>query len=192
LDKTAGLPEPFSFEIQTTSSADFRSWITYYKGAPPEQSVFAIAAQMLTSDRRPARRALIMFRDPWEHSPGWGSAYGQYVERRHDFVISMLKEAAVPVYVIGIDEPSTRPRIPNDIGQNYGTTFTGSGSAMRASDQEFRKAMDILMNAGRVNLERISKQTGGMVAYGSKKNYTDAVPQLISAVEGSAPSPAGK
>jgi hypothetical protein len=184
LDKNAGLPETFSFEVQSTSSADFRQWITYYKAAPPEQSVFAIGGQIMRSDPRPARKVLIMFRDPWEHAPGWGGQYAQFVDRRHDTVISMLKDAGVSIYVIGIDEISTRPKVPQDIGTTYGATYQGSGGAMRTLDQAVQKEMDIQMNAGRVNIERLARETGGIVAYGNKKNYTDAVPVILGKVEG--------
>lgn len=183
LDKNAGLPESFKFEVQSTSSADFRSWLTLYRGVAPEQSIFAIAAQIMKSDTRPARNVLVMFRDPWEHAPGWGGSYGQFVDQRHDTVIEILKQAGVQLYVIGIDEPSTRPRIPSDIGQNYGTTYTGTGGAMRTLDQEVRKSMDIQMNAGRANVERLAHETGGAVAYGNKKNYTDATPIIIGKIE---------
>jgi hypothetical protein len=192
LDKNSGLPEAFKFEVQSTSSSDFRSWLTVYKGAPPEQSVFAIAAQIMRSDPRPARKVLIMFRDPWEHAPGWGGAYGQFVDRRHEAVISMIKESGVSIYVVGIDEISTRPKMPQDIGTTYGTTYTGSGGAMRTIDQAAQKEMDIQMNAGRANVERMAMQTGGAVAYGNKKNYADAVPVIIGKVESSSSSSAGK
>lgn len=188
LDKNAGLPESFKFEVQSTSSADFRSWLTMYRGVAPEQSIFMIAAQIMKSDPRPARHVLIMFRDPWDHAPGWGGSYGQFVDQRHDRVIEILKQAGVQLYVIGIDEPSTRPRIPNDIGQNYGTTYTGSGGYMRNVDQEVRKSMDVQMNAGRANVERLAHETGGAVAYGNKKNYTDAVPVIIGKIDAPAAS----
>ncbi len=183
LDKNSGLPESFKFEVQSTSSADFRSWLTMYKGVPPEQSVFMIAAQIMKSDPRPARKVLIMFRDPWEHAPGWGGSYGQFVDHRHDTVIEILKQAGVQLYVIGIDEPSTRPKVQGDIGENYGATFTGTGGYMRNVDQEVRKSMDIQMNAGRANIERLTHETGGAVVYGNRKNYTDAVPTIIGKVE---------
>lgn len=190
-DKNAGLPESFKFEVQSTSSADFRSWLTLYRGVAPEQSIFMIAAQIMKSDPRPARHVLIMFRDPWEHAPGWGGSYGQFVDQRHDRVIEILKGAGVQLYVIGIDEPSTRPRIPSDIGQNYGTTYSGTGGYMRNVDQEVRKSMDVQMNAGRANVERLAHETGGVVVYGNKKNYTDAVPVIIGKVEAQ-PTSAGQ
>jgi len=192
MDKMAGLPESFGFEVQSTSGADFRAWLTLYRGVSPERSIFAIAAQIMQSDPRPARRILIMFRDPWEHAPGWGGSYAQFVDQRHDQVISMLRDAGVAVYVIGIDEPSTRPKIPSDIGEIYGTGQSGSGGAFRVLDQEVRKSMDIQMNAGRANLERLAKETGGVVAYGNKKNYADAIPEIVSKVEAGATTAAGK
>lgn len=178
LDKNTGLPETFGFEIQTTSSPNFREWLTYYKGVPPETSIFAIAAQIMKADPTPSRRVLIMFRDPWDHSPGWSYSKGPFVEQRHNTVIEMLKEAGVSMYAIGIDEPSTRPRVPNDIGQNYGTIGFGSGGALRVVDQEVKKSMDQLTAAGRQNLERLCTSTGGVAVYGTKKNYADAVTVL--------------
>ena len=182
LDKMAGVPEAFKFEVQTTSTASFREWLTLYKGVPAEQSVFAIATAMMKSDPRPARHVLVMFRDPWDHSPGWGSAYGKYVDQRHDAVISILKEAGIRTYIIGIDDPSTRPKIAGGMDTNYTMMHAGEGSYMRDVDEQVRKAIDVLMAAGRTNVERLTSQTGGVVAYGSKKNYTDAVPVIADKI----------
>lgn len=191
LDKNAGLPEAFGFEVQQNNSPNFREWRTMYTGVSPEQSIFAIAAQIMKSDPRPARRVLIMFRDPWQHSPGWGSANAEVIENRHNRVSAMLKDAGVSLYVIGIDEPSTRPRAvaTSDPGTSYGTIGFGSGGALRVHDEEMAKALDQLMKAGRQNIERLTKETGGAVAYGNKKDYGDAVPELsekIGTISGTA------
>jgi hypothetical protein len=136
----------------------------------------------MKSDPRPARKVVIMFRDPWDHSPGWGSSYGQYVDRRHDAAIEMLKDAGVSLYVVGIDDPSVRPRVANNLESNYNGMHAGEGAYMRTFDEEFQKAMNVLMAAGRTNLDRLTSQTGGTVAYGNKKNYTDAVPMIADKI----------
>jgi hypothetical protein len=193
LDKLAGVPEAFKFEVQTTSNPNFREWLTLYKGAPTAQSVFAIVAAMMSSDARPARHVLVMFRDPWDHSPGWGSAYGQYVDQRHDAVLSMLKDARINLYVVGIDDPSGRPKMAGGIDTDYTMVHAGSGSYMRNLDEELGKAINVLMAAGRTNIERLTGGTDGAVAYGTKKNYADAVPVIADKIAaGTSPNPVGK
>ena len=139
---------------------------------------------MMKSDPKPARRVMIMFRDPWDHSPGWGSAYAQYVEKRHDAVIGILKDAGVATYTIGIADVATRPQATPDIGSTYAPTQSNnSGGVLRNNDENFRKQVDRLIAAGRNNVERISKETGGQVVYSDKKNYSDALPVLVGKID---------
>jgi hypothetical protein len=139
LKRDAGMPEPFKFEIQTSQTAEAREYLTKYDGAPAETSFFAIVAAMMKSDPKPARRVMIMFRDPWDHSPGWGSSYAQYVDRRHDYVISLLKDAGVATYIVGIADVSTRPQVTSDIGSTYAPAQSGgSGGMLRVFDENFR------------------------------------------------------
>jgi hypothetical protein len=188
LDKNAGLPEPFKFEVMSASTAESREYITKYEGASPEASVFAIAAAMMKSDSKPARHVLIMFRDPWDHAPGWGSSYAQYVDQRHDIVLSILKNAGVEVNVIGIEDVTTRPHVQSDIGATYGSTQSNdAGGSLRQLDEQVRRQIDFMTAAGRKNLERITKTTGGEIAYGTKKNYSDAVPVMVGKIN----NPAG-
>lgn len=183
LDKNAGMPEVFKFDLMSASTSESRDYITKWEGVSPEVSVFAIAAAMMKSDSKPARKVLVMFRDPWDHSPGWGSAYAQYVDRRHDEVMEILKNAGVTVYVIGIEDTTTRPHVASDIGTTYGATQSNnSGGYLRQLDEQIRRQVDFMTAAGRKNMERLSKETGGEVAYGNKKNYTDAVPVLIGKI----------
>lgn len=193
LDKNSGMPEAFKFELQSASTSESREYLTKYVSAPPETSAFAIVAAMMKSDSQPARRVAIMFRDPWDHSPGWESAYAQSVERRHDMVISILKDAGVSVFIVGIEDVSTRPQLTSDIASSYvSTQSNGAGGNLRVIDQEVRKEIDFMTSSGRTNMERISKETGGEVVYSTKKNYSDAVPAVAAKVSGPAPVAMGK
>jgi hypothetical protein len=53
---------------------------------------------------------------------------------------------------------------------------------LRVFDENFRKEIDHLTNAGRENLERIAKETNGGIVYSDKKNYSDAVPDLVGKI----------
>jgi len=183
LDKNAGMPEPFKLTIESTSTSENRQYLTKWEGSAPETSAFAIAAAMMKSDPKPAHRVIVMFRDPWDHCPGWGSSYAQFVEQRHDFVVQLLKSSGAEIYIIGIEDVSTRPQMPSEIGTSYGATQSNdSGGYLRQLDEQVRREMNFLLAAGRKNMERLAKENGGEVAYGTKKNYSDAVPVLVSKI----------
>ena len=178
LDKMESLPDAFRYEMNNTSfGGDSRMADEVYSYSP--LNVFNISAEVMKSDPNPGRRVLIMFRDPWNHSPGFSSRYSRVVEHNHNEVIESVKRAEMSVYVIGIEEPLSRPKTPAGMNEIYGTLPGQNGGTARNWDQEMERAMDQAQNAGRHNVERLTKETGGMVVFSRKKNYTDAVPAIV-------------
>jgi hypothetical protein len=180
LDKNSGVPDSFEFGLEIDRTGTGVQLLEKYNTSPIDP--FTIAAQMLRSDPRPARRIVVAFRDPWLHSPGYSHHYTQIVQDKHDKIISELQRSGISVFVIGLEEPNLRPRLQSTMANVYGTTYTGTGSANYEFDNKLKKAVDDCLNSGRVNLERISEETGGTVVYSTKKNYPDAVSTIVSHV----------
>jgi len=76
LDRNAGLHDAFNFNMSTSETEldqnGGRNTLQSYSAGG--MSVFDAVFYMMNSDSRPARRVLVIFRDPWGHSPGSAAA----------------------------------------------------------------------------------------------------------------------
>jgi hypothetical protein len=172
LDKDAGLPDPFAFDMKTEDAGMDRHFTLFQYGGQG-LGVFNILWQMLKSDPSPARRAVVMFRDPWAHSPGFGGTqYTDLVEDNHTRLISDAQQLWTSFYIVGLEAPRELPKEFTDV---YAPIHTGEGGYNRVYDQNIERARGRALDGGKVNLQRIATETGGGLWWSSKKNYSDAV-----------------
>jgi len=67
-------------------------------------SVFDVVYSMMSSDPRPSRRVVLMFREPWAHSPGFGRRANTFVEGNLVRVIGAAQEAHIATFIIGLED----------------------------------------------------------------------------------------
>lgn len=176
LDKNAGLPDLFNFELATDAVGVQRHSIqTYNLGTG--FSVFDVIWAMMKSDPRPARRAVLIFRLATAHSPGFGEKVTRFSEETHNRVIMAAQSMGISFFAVGIDDRlSSSDLTRSKPGTDYMPTHGGGddGNARRY-DQDMARKMDLQYNAGRDNVNRIADETGGRSYWTTKKNYADAI-----------------
>lgn len=171
LDRDTGLPDAFTYNL-TEDNANQNRRLRIQRYSTGDTSVFDIIWNMLKSDPRPARRAVVIFRNAWAHSPGLGNTVQHLVDERHSRIIADAQRLWTAFYVVGVEEPTPPPAA---LSQTYAPTFTGAGGYNRVYDQEMEKLRDRAYNGGKNNLERLASETGGMTWWSARKNYPDAV-----------------
>jgi VWFA-related protein len=171
LDKNAGLPDPFAFDMKTEDAGVDRH-MTILQYGSQGTSVFNIMWAMMRSDPSPARHAVIIFRDPFAHFPGFGGNYTELVEKNHAQLIGDAQQLWTSFYIIGVQETQQLPKEFTDV---YAPMHTGEGGYNRVYDQNLERTRERALDAGKINLERIANETGGGLWWSSKKNYPDAV-----------------
>lgn len=190
LDRNAGLPDAFHFDMQTaeTTADESAGRMTLQTYAGTGVTVFDAVYSMINSDPRPARRVLVMFREPWGHSPGIGLRPNTAVEAQVLRVISIAQEMHISTFVIGLEDPKFNRITDNNIGKNYislhGGDDNGAGSANREYDREMERTRMRAYDAGKTNIQRIAAETGGMTLWSTKKNYSDAVNTIANQLAG--------
>jgi VWFA-related protein len=172
LDKCAGILDPFF--IKFDSSTDCMGNASRTDVA---DGFFGIIWEMFESDPRPVRRVVVLFREPWGHSPVGLVYTDAFREDRLVRIISSAQRLGVLFYVIGAEDPSVDPVGFVDKPYNP-VTSANSAEEMRTARYEKQYA------AGRSNIERMSEETGGRVWWSTKKNYPDAVAGIIQALNG--------
>ena len=183
LDKQRGLPDAFNYSLSTykastaTSGAWWGDQSIQANGGP---TVFDALWNMMMADRRPARRVLVLFRNPWPHSSGLGQRSHDYVDQMHAKLVAMAQKLHVTVYTIGVEEnaPTSNGSGVDDIKSNYG--MNGFGEISRENDRQIQLEKDRLYASGRANVERLAEQSGGRAYWSAKKNYADAVAGIES------------
>jgi len=179
LDKSAGFGDPFAFEASTFDAGTDRHRTISQYGAPGP-NVFDVLWTMMKSDPTPARRVVVMFRDPWAHSPGFGGGIrAQQVEDSHVRLIAEAQQLWTSFYIVPLEEPKALPKEQTDI---YSPTHSGEGGYNRVYDQNLEKARDRALNGGKDNLERLANETGGRIWWNPRKNYSDAVEGIANAL----------
>jgi hypothetical protein len=190
LDMNAGLPDAFNFDLQTSETggdenAGRRNLQTYAGGG---KNVFDVVYSMISSDPRPSRRVLLIFREPWAHSPGFGGRVNTAVEGRMLRLIAAAQAMHISAFVIGLEDPQYNGITDTNLGKNYISVQRGedggAGSVSRNYDRQMQEARIRAYNAGRINIERLASETGGATYWSTKKNYSDAVSAIANQLAG--------
>jgi VWFA-related protein len=179
LDHNAGLPDAFAWNFSSANGGvNFRMNLQEY--VVGGTGVFNVIWKMMKTDPRPVRRAVVLFRSAWAHSPGYGDTVTQIIDAKHSRVIADAQQLWIPLYIIGLEEPP--PPAPAALSQTYSPIQTGAGGYNRVYDQELEKFRDRAYKFGQVNLERMATETGGKIWWNGKKNYSDAVAGIQNAL----------
>jgi VWFA-related protein len=184
LDKNSGLPDAFTYDLSTysgdTATSAARWGIESQEGSGT--SVFDAVWRMMMVDRRPARRVLVLFRDPWAHAPGLSQQNRDYTDQKHMQIIAAAQRLHVAIFTIGIEEASpVAGQAAEDIQANYG--INGMGDMSREIDRQMSLQKERLYNGGRSNVERLANQTGGH-AWWSNNKFGAAVSGIVNALNG--------
>jgi VWFA-related protein len=190
LDPNVGLHDAFSFNMSTSETEldenGGRDTVQAYSGGG--MSVFDAVFYMMNSDPRPARRVLVIFRDPWGHSPGFGSRVNTAVENRLQQVIGVAQEMHVATFVIGLEDTRVNGVADNTIGKNYISVHSGENGGGGEGNQAFDRAMQRervrAYDAGKTNVQRLGAETGGATFWSTKKNFSDAVTAITNLLAG--------
>jgi VWFA-related protein len=191
MDENAGLPDAFSFSMENTSIAGNENpgqmTVQTYAGSGGA-TVFDAAFGMINADPKPARRVLVMFREPWAHSPGLGGRSNSSVDYQVRRLVGVAQQMHIAMFVIGLEDLRFNGTSDNTLGQNYVSVHGGDdksgGSASREYDRQMERERVTAYNAGRVNVERLGTDTGGAVFWSTKKDYPDAVHAIASLLGG--------
>lgn len=171
-DKCTGFWDPFLIKFDSSTTC----WGNKSRVDVPD-GVFGVLWEMFKSDPRPARRVVVLFREPWGHIPLGLADADASRETRLVRVISMAQQLGVLLYVIGAEDSSAGPA-----GFQYGlrgpTTFVTSANERLTANYEKQYA------AGRSNIDRMAEETGGRAWWSTKKNCPDAVAGIVKALNG--------
>lgn len=183
LDKSVGLPDAFNFDLEISGAGTSRMALQKYNGEGGPNNAFNVVWMMMQTDPRPARRAVVIFRDPWKHSNGFHDSYSKQVANQINDLVAQAQQMRASFFVVGLEES-----VPNaaaaELGAIYQPTYLGEGGATRVYDQAMQRAREQAYASGRVNLERLSGETGGKIWYGGKKNYSDVVEGISNELAG--------
>ncbi len=190
LDRNAGLPDAFNFDLTTAETGSDenagRSSLQTYSGGGV--TVFDAIYAMMNSDPRPSRRVIVIFREPWAHSPGFGNRVNRTVEGQLQRIIAVAQELHVSTFVIGLEDQRFNGLTDNSLGKVYTSLHTGdggeTGSASREYDQQLERERLHAYDAGRINIQRLAAETGGKTYWSTKKNYSDAVTSIANQLAG--------
>jgi len=190
LDRNAGLHDAFNFDLKTDETVGDenagRSTTQYFSGGGV--NVFDAIYAMMGSDPRPSRRVVVIFREAWAHSPGFGIRANGAVEAQLQRVIAAAQEMHIATFIIGLEDPKFNGITDNTIGKTYISLHAGedggAGTATRNYDRAMESTRYRAYNAGRTNVERIAADTGGATYWSTKKNYSDAVRAIAKQLAG--------
>jgi len=176
LNKNEGLPDRFGYTLETSSVASTRMALQKYSDSSA-LNIFNVIWSMWASDPRPARRVVVLFRDPMTHSPGRNGVYSKRVEAELARTIAEAQQRKTALYAIGLDEQEA---LPTSLTEIYGPTQTGAGGWSRVFDQEMSKQRDLLVSAGRANVERLAIETGGRLWISKGSKFCEAINGILS------------
>jgi VWFA-related protein len=183
LDKSTGFSDPFGYEIVRTATGLGRDTLQKFGGGNGSPDVFGVIWEMMKSDARPVRKAVIIFRKAWAHSPGTSGRYSPMVEALLANVIGNAQSLGIPLYAIGLEDLSVGAATTN-IGVVTTGVHSGDAAELRGADDELEKLRKAAYDAGRSNVMRIADSTGGHVWWSSKRNFSDATDGIVKDVLG--------
>jgi len=167
LDRDAGLPDAFNFEMKTdeTGGDENRGRSTLQTYAGSGVTVFDAVYSMMNSDPRPSRRVLVIFREPWSHSPGFGIRANTAVEGQLMRVIGVAQEMHTTIFVVGLEDTRFNGITDNTIGKTYISLHAGedggAGTASRQYDRDMERERMHAYDNGKSNVQRMAAETGG-------------------------------
>jgi len=182
LDPNAGLPDLFNFNLSTDEVGLGRMTLQTVGGNGV--SVFDIVDTMMNSDPRPSRRVVVMFRDPWSHSPGYGNRANTAVEGPLQRVIAAAQQMHVTIFAIGLEDPKFNRIVDSTIGKTYISNVAGGATGASGYDASVRDAQIHGYEAGKTNVQRLASDTGGETFWSVKKNFSDAVDAIANELAG--------
>ena len=188
LDKNAGLHDAFDYDLQTSETGIEGGRDSVQKFNVASVSVFDAVFYMMNADPRPARRVMVVFRDPWAHSPGFGIQVNTTVEGRMQQVIAVAQQMHIATFVIGLEDTRFNGVTDNTIGKNYISVHSGDngggGEGDRNFDREMEKERVHAYDAGKTNVQRLASETGGTTFWSTKKNFSDAISSIGNLISG--------
>jgi hypothetical protein len=177
LDRDSGIRDAFAFDISDDNGTAFRLWrAAIQRETGPD--VFDAVWAMFKSDPRPARRAMIIFREPWANSPGGDKDSADYVSAKVAQVVGAAQQLKVPIYSIGLEDPMLIPGQDKNFGKVYLPTHSGGGASLRSYDIDTQKYRYGLYAGGKSNIDRVSAESGGRAFWDVKKNFPDAIERI--------------
>jgi VWFA-related protein len=183
LEKNTGFGDPFGYSIKVDRTGLDRDALQHFggeNGAPP---VFNVIWQMMKSDARPVRKAVIIVRSAMAHSPGASGSYSPMVESWITNIIENAQMQGIPFYVIGLEDLSIGAATTN-IGLTATGVHPGDAAELRTYDERIEKLRVAAYNAGRSNVVRLADSTGGHAWWSTKKNFSDVTDQIAKDVTG--------
>jgi len=184
LDRNAGLADAFTFNLETSETELIGSRSSIQTYATGGASVFDAVYSMMNSDPRPARRVIVIFREAWAHSQGFGQQVNTVVEDKLTQVIGAAQELHIATFVIGLEDPRFNGITDNNLGKNYIPLHMSGGSGGAAYDTALEKAKLRAYEGGKTNVQRLAAESGGAAFWSVKKNYTDAVTSIANLLAG--------
>ena len=206
--RDVGFPDAFAASIETEVSSSDR--VTYETNAENyHDTVFEKVFAFMAADPTPAKRMMVMFRDPFAHSPGIGYTrrFADYMDTRHKQIIREAKANHVTIEAIGLDGlalyasqtnngyPAARVNPPvnpynSPVYQLGDPRVTGSvwdGTAQsattssnpRGDDERIKKEVEFAVSSGRQNLEKLVAATGGRVYWSNRSDFKDVVKDVV-------------
>jgi len=183
LDKNTGFGDPFGYEMQTASTGLGRDLVQKFGGNNGAPSVFGVIWQLMKSDARPVRKAVIIVRNAWSHSPGTSGRYSPMIDSALEYVIANAQMQGIPFYTIGLEDLSIGAATTN-IGITTTGVHPGDAAELRSYDDEVEKMRKAAYDAGRSNVVRMADSTGGHAWFSSKRNFSDATDAITKDILG--------
>lgn len=206
--RDVGFPDAFGLRIETEVSSTDR--LTYETNAENfHDTVFEKVFAFMAADPTPAKRLMVMFRDPTAHSPGIGytQRFADYMDKRHKQIISQAQADHVTIEAIGLDGlalyasqtnngyPAARGSSPVNpymspfyqLGDPRVTGSVWDGTAQSATsinnprvyDERIKKEVQFAVSSGRQNLEKLVTATGGHVYWSNRSDFKDVMKDVI-------------
>jgi len=183
LDRNTGFGDPFGYELKTDRTGLDRDSLQHFGGVNGAPSVFGVIFQMMQSDARPVRKAVIIVRNALSHSPGFSGSYSPMIESSLAYVIGNAQKMGIPFYIIGLEDNSIGSATTN-IGLTATGVHPGDAAELRSYDERMEKLRLSAYNAGRSNVVRMGDSTGGHVWWSDKKNFSDATDAIAKDITG--------